>query len=239
MSRPGRKLDGVIRAGRKMVWITRARPGAEITANRVRTLGFDAVVAPLLQVAPVGHGPIDLTGIGAIAFTSVNGVEAFAARSSERGPRVFAVGAATAAAARRAGFADVLSAEGGVTALARAIAAHASDIDGGVLHPAAAELAGDLGDAGIPVRTLTVYETVAAPRDPAVEALVPSLYAALVHSAKAARLLADILRETPAPALRLLCLSPAVAAPLCGEISTAALPNEEALLNLLADRGFP
>jgi len=222
----------------KRVWVTRAMPGAEVTANRVRALGFDAVVAPLLRVRPVGHGAIDLTDIGAIAFTSVNGVEAFAARSAERGPRVFAVGATTAAAARAAGFTEIVSSEGGVAALAREIAAHGHEIQGVVLHPAAAELAGELSGAGIPVRALTVYETVAAPRDAAIQRLIPEFCAALVHSAKAARLLAAILREVPAPALRLLCLSPAVAAPLFGEISTAALPNEEALLNLLTDRGF-
>ena len=48
--------------------------------------------------------------------------------------------------------------------------------------------------------------------------------------------------RTPAPALRILCLSPAVAEALsdtvAGEIAAAALPNEEALLNLLIDRGF-
>ena len=226
-------------AERRRVWVTRAMPGAEVTAGRLRALGFDAVVAPLLQVRPVGHGPIDLTGVGAIAFTSINAVEAFVVRSAERGARVFAVGATTAAAARSAGFTDVVSSEGGVAALATTIAAHAHEIGGDVLHPAAAEPAGDLSDAGAPVRRLTVYETVATPRDTALEALIPGFHAALVHSAKAARLLADILRENPAPALRLLCLSPAVAAPLTGEISTAALPNEEALLNLLVDRGFP
>jgi uroporphyrinogen-III synthase len=59
-----------------------------------------------------------VSGVGALAFTSVNGVEAFAARSAWRETRVFAVGAATAAAARAAGFADIVSSEGGVTALA-------------------------------------------------------------------------------------------------------------------------
>jgi uroporphyrinogen-III synthase len=225
-------------AERRRVWVTRALPGALVTADRVRALGFDAVVAPLLRVRPVGDGPIDVTGVGAIAFTSVNGVEAFAARSAERVAPVFAVGGATAAAARSAGFEAIITSDGGVAALARAIRARRHEIDGAVLHPAAAELAGDLSDAGVPIRTLTVYETVATPRDSAFERLVPGFHAALVHSAKAARQLADILRRSPAPALRLLCLSPAVAAPLCGEITTAALPNEEALLNLLTDRGF-
>ncbi len=225
-------------ANARRVWVTRAMPGAEGTARRLRALGFEAVVAPLLQVLPVGEGPIDVNGVGALAFTSVNGVEAFAARSAWRDTRVFAVGGATAAAARAAGFADIVSSDGGVAALARAIAADRGSIDGAVLHPAAAELAGDLSVDGVPIRTLTVYETVATSRDAAFEARIADFHAVLIHSAKAARRLAEILRQTPPPALRLLCLSPAVAAPLSGEISTAALPNEEALLNLLTDRGF-
>jgi uroporphyrinogen-III synthase len=224
--------------GRRQVWVTRAAPAAESTAERVRALGFDAVVAPLLQVRPVGAGPIDVNGVGALAFTSVNGVEAFAARSAWRDARVFAVGAATGAAARSAGFKDILTSEGGVAALARVVAAHRRDIAGAVLHPAAAEVAGELSAAGVPIRTVTVYETTATPRDAGFEARIADIHAALVHSAKAARQLAEILRRRPAPGLRLLCLSPAVAAPLRGEISTAALPNEEALLNLLTDRGF-
>jgi uroporphyrinogen-III synthase len=66
--------------------------------------------------------------------------------------------------------------------------------------------------------------------------------AVLLHSPKGARILADILRRSPAPHLRLICLSQAVAAPLrdtpAREIVAAALPNEEALLNLLIDRGI-
>ena len=217
-------------------------PGAEATGQRVRALGFEAVVAPLLAVRAVGDGPIDLSGVGAIAFTSVNGVEAFASRVADRSRRVFSVGAATAAAATSVGFANVVSSDGDVGALAVVITAHKHEIDGMVLHAAAAELTGDLSGAGVPVRRLTIYETVPAPVPDDVRAMIPALYAVLVHSAKAARLLAAILRETPAPASRVLCLSPAVATAIsgvaAGEITAAALPNEEALLNLLIDRGF-
>jgi uroporphyrinogen-III synthase len=221
----------------RRVWITRATPGAEATAERVKALGFEVVAAPLLLVRPVGDGPVDLAGVGAIAFTSRNGLQAFAARSPERRLPVFAVGSATAAAAHAAGFVTVISADGDVGALAAMIAARRGEIGGEILHPAAAETIGDL-----PARKLIVYETVPAPISEETRRAIPALHAALVHSAKAARVLAGILRETPSPALRLLCLSPAVAAPLAGtpalEIAAAALPNEEALLNLLFDRGF-
>src|SRR5262245_41571800 len=96
-----------------LIWITRAQPGADATAGRVRALGREPLVAPLLEVSPAGGGPIDLAGVGALAFTSANGVRAFAAREAGRGLAVFSVGAATAAAARAAGFAEVAASDGG------------------------------------------------------------------------------------------------------------------------------
>ena len=88
------------------IWITRAEPGASRTAEKLRALGHEPVVAPLLQARPL-PGEIGLTGVGALAFTSANGVNAFAERSPERSLPVFAVGDATAAAAHKAGFAEV------------------------------------------------------------------------------------------------------------------------------------
>jgi uroporphyrinogen-III synthase len=229
--------------GAREVWITRARPGAEVTAARVRERGFEPVVAPLLAVRAVGEGPIDLAGVGAIAFTSANAVAAFAARSNDRGLPVFAVGTATAAAAAAAGFAVALSADRDVGDLAAAIAARTARLNGAVLHPAAAQpagdLAGELARRGIAARTVTVYETVTAKLSAAVRTHIAGFHAVLVHSPKAARRLASILHRAPAPALRVCCLSPAVAAPLrrlaLPRLQAAALPNEDALLNLILD----
>ena len=227
----------------KTIWITRARPGAEATAERVRGLGFEPVVAPLLAVRLLGEGPIDLAGVGAIAFTSAHAVAAFEARCSARSLPVFAVGDATAATARQAGFSAVVSAEGDVNALAREIAARAGTFSGAVLHPAAAEpagdLAGELAALGIEARALALYETVAAALSPSVRARIPRFHAVLLHSPKAARRLASILDRMAAPGLHICCLSPAVAAPLRGldprRLRVAALPNEDALLNLILD----
>ena len=227
----------------KKIWITRAQPGAQATAERVRALGFEPVVAPLLSLRALGDGPIDLAGVGAIAFTSANAVTAFAARSDARSLPVFAVGGATAAAATAAGFSAVVSADGDGSALASAIAARVGSLDGAVLHPAAAEPAGDLaralGARGIESRTLAIYETVPAALSPWVRVQIPHFHAVLLHSPKAARLLAAILSRIAAPRLYICCLSPAVAAPLRGldlpRLHAAALPNEDALLNLIVD----
>lgn len=223
----------------KTVWITRAQPGADVTAARVRALGFEAVVAPLLAVRALQEPPLDLTDVTTLAFTSANGVRAFAGRSRARDLMVFAVGEGTAAAARTVGFSRVESAHGDVAALATMIAARR--LAGVVLHPGAVELAGDLAGrltkAGAKARTVAVYETV--PQGPSVELLerLETLDAVLVHSPKAARALAAQLRLTPVPELDILCLSPQVAESLVRagltRVAFATFPTEMALLSLL------
>jgi uroporphyrinogen-III synthase len=226
----------------KRIWVTRASPGAEETAGRLRALGFEPLIAPLLRVRAIDQGPIDLSGIGALAFTSANGVAAFAELSTERSLAVFAVGAATARAARERGFATVVSTDGDVAALAQRILAHGPRV-GAVLHPAAAEPAGDLvGDLtarGVLARALAVYETLTQTLDAGTGALIPTLDAVLLHSPRAARALSDYLTGHPAPRLTAVCLSPAVAAPLAtvelAGVAVAAGPNEAALLERLAE----
>lgn len=222
------------------VWITRAQPAADATAERVRALGHEAVVDPLLAVQAL-EAEIDLTGVAAIAFTSANGVRAFAEASKDRAHRVFAVGAATAEAAKAAGFRQVLTADGDVAALGERIAARKRELKGLVLHPGAAEPAGDLVGVltaeGIEARLLPLYDTC--PVKPSGETLaaIGGFDAVLLHSPKAAKELAVILRRHPAPQLRALCLSPAIAKPLAraklAAVVKAPMPLEAALLNLL------
>jgi uroporphyrinogen-III synthase len=218
------------------IWITRAEPEASATAERVRALGHAAVVAPVLEVEPIGAAP-ELSGVGALAFTSRNGVRAFAALSPERTLPVFAVGDATARAAEDAGFTVVSSAGGDARALAGLIAAHKDALEGEVLYLAPEEPAGDLvgmlAGGGVQARAIVVYRTrpVEFESCPAAEAL-------LVHSAKAARrLAASTGLEVIAPGMAAVCISPAAAEPLrdvpFGEILVSPAPNEEALLQTL------
>ena len=229
---------------RQRIWITRAQPGADVTAERVRALGHEAVVAPLLAVRILPDVPIDLRGVAALAFTSANGVRAFADASGERALKVFAVGAATAQAARAAGFKSVLSADGDVDALADGIAARRSELRGAVLHPGAAELAGDLSGAlerhGVEARRLTLYETVPVAVDAAQAEALSRCDAVLLHSPRAAQVLARLLKAHPALQMRALGLSKAVVKPL-GRTALAGkafppFPLEAALLNLIDRR---
>jgi uroporphyrinogen-III synthase len=226
---------------RQRIWITRAQPGADVTAERVRALGHEAIVAPLLAVSALEDVQVDLAGVAALAFTSANGVRAFSQLSAERSLRVFAVGAATAQAARAAGFKLVLSADGDVDALAEGIALRRTELRGAVLHPGAAEPAGDLAGAlekhGVVARRLILYETAPVKLEAEVAKQLVQADAALLHSPRAAQVLAALLKAYPAPKLRALGLSKAVVKPLA-RIPLAAkvfpsMPLEGALLNLI------
>lgn len=214
------------------VWITRAQPGADETAARLSALGYAPLIAPLLTIRPLDVTP-DLAGIQALAFTSRNGVQVFAARSDDRSLPVFAVGDATAASAREAGFAEVRSAGGDIHALAALIRAEG---DGrSILHPGAAEPAGDLSalvGAAARVTALAVYEAVetgaVAPRD---------WRTVLIHSPRAARALAATPVSWTAKDRIAVAISNAAALPLAAlpfaEIRIAAAPTETSLLTAL------
>lgn len=225
----------------RKIWITRAEPAAEATAARVRALGHEPFVAPLLAVQPVEGVEVDLRGVCALAFTSANGVRAFIEATPERSLRVFAVGAATAQAVRAAGFKNVLSADGDVEALAEGIAARKRDLKGCVLHPGAAEPAGDLVGAleahGVEARRLILYDTTPAELSADQLAILPEIDAVLLHSPKAAQALAQLLKTNPQPGMRALCLSKAVMKPLARTKLAAKVfapfPLEAALLNLI------
>lgn len=212
----------------KRVWVARTRPGADETAARLRALGFEPVVEPVLETRRLTPA-LSANGVDALAFTSRNGVDAFAALDPRRDLPVFAVGGATAEAARAAGFSDVESAEGDVRALGALLVRRRP---GRILHPTAREPAGDLAAeaAGVPVSALAVYETAERVWS------APACDAVLLHSPKAARALAAGLDPAGLDAA-LVCLSEAVARPLRDrgfrEIVVSPFPDETALLKLL------
>ncbi|OJU10784.1 MAG: hypothetical protein BGN86_15705 [Caulobacterales bacterium 68-7] len=220
-----------------LVWITRAEPGASATAKRVEALGYRALVSPLLEIEPLAT-PVELSGVGALAFTSANGVRTFAAASAVRELFVYAVGDRTADEARTAGFTKVESASGDVEALAALIAERQPR--GVVLHPGTSEPAGDLvsalEEAGLRAKRLVLYRSVDAEPTAALTAW-ERLAAVLIHSPRAARALERLMAARPAPHLHALTISPAAAEPLkhldFQSVATAPLPNEAALLNLL------
>lgn len=217
------------------VWITRAEPGAARTAARLRDMGFEPIVAPLLSLETLTPPVPDLASFAALAFTSINGVAAFAALTPRRDLPAFAVGDATAQAAHDAGFADVRSAAGDLHALAGLIASAIANA--AVLVPQAETPAGDFtaaltaaGARNVSIHSLTVYRAIEMP------AAAPALFdAVLIHSPRAGQALAK-LHHAPLAQAVLACISPAAAAPLAALGLTpvvAKSPDETSLLTIL------
>ena len=146
--------------------VTRPRHEAATLAALLAERGIDAVMEPMIDIVDRAAAPPDLAGVCAILCTSANGVRALAQASGERGVPVFAVGDATARAARAAGFYRVESAGGDVEDLARLTAARLRPAEGRLLHVAGSEVAGDLagrlGAAGFIVDRAALYEARAA-----------------------------------------------------------------------------
>jgi uroporphyrinogen-III synthase len=230
--------------------VTRPEPEASATAAALRVGGHAVLVQPMLAIVSAPP-PERLARPAAVALTSRNGLRALLAwpqAEAWRDVPVFAVGAATAAAARGAGFGRVSAGEGGVERLARLIAA--ARPGGVVLHPAARETAGDLAGAlraeGIAVRTVTAYAAEAATRlTPEVRDAIGEgrLDGALLYSERTAATFAGLLRAAGLGLSGVACfaLSEAVAAPLAGlgaaHIAVAARPDEAALLALVPPAG--
>ena len=191
------------------------------------------MVAPLLAIQSIPQAVPDLTGVAALAFTSANGVAAFAALTSDRTRPVFTVGDTTARAAREVGFTQVRSAAGGLDRLAALLLAQPSGASP-LLVPGALEPAGDL-----PALLRGRVEAAALPVYVAVEtgAAAPGAFeAVLIHSARAARALATL---GPFRGQTAVALSAAAADPLgdCSglEIRLARTPDEAALLAALGN----
>lgn len=225
------------------VWVTRASPGAERTADRLRAAGHSPLLSPVMRVKQL-PAALDLEGVAAIAFTSANGVEAFAVRSPDRDLKVFAVGDATAQAARDAGFTEVVSAHGDVGTLGKLIASAGLAEGAVVLHPGGRDLAGDLPGAagpGVSIRQVALYETLArAPSEALAVMDADGIDAVLLHSSKAARRVAAVAAPWREGRAWYFALSEAVAQPLRDagfeKVRWAPFPDEAALLKLLSER---
>ncbi len=143
------------------VLLTRPREDSEVLSDLLHGHGIETVIEPMMEIIPTGIIP-DFDGVQAVLLTSANGARALADKSTARDVPVFAVGDATAYAAREAGFASVESASSDVRALADLVQARLKPDDGALLHPAGSRVAGDLAGMlngqGFDVRRAVLYE---------------------------------------------------------------------------------
>ncbi len=215
------------------VLILRPQPGADATAQRAREMGLEPVVAPLFTIAPLAWDAPDPAACEALMLTSANAVRhAGPELARYRRLRCYCVGEATAAAARAAGFDDVVRGEADAEAL---LARCAQDGVRRILHlcgrdhiPADHE--------GLQVDRRAVYAADAVRELP--EAGLRALQdraVALVHSPRAAALFARLAPERERSAVA--AISPA-AAQAAGEgwlaKAAAPLPTDQALLEVAA-----
>lgn len=232
------------------VLVTRAQGDAEKLAAKLAERGYDSIIENLMTVRLRADGARGLApfldGVQAALFTSANGVHAFAAATPRRDFRAFAVGDATAAAARAEGFGDVTSAGGAVDDLARLVIARLKPKDGALIHAAGSVSAGDLTGllegAGFGVRRAVLYEAIES------EALGPATRDAIQRGDIAAALFfsprnaATFVRlatglEESCKHMIAVALSAAVAEKLAllpwRRVAVAGTPNEAALLAAL------
>src|SRR5512135_2951362 len=142
--------------------VTRPRAETAELAEALAARGVAAIVEPMFDIRYRGGPAPCLEGVQALLCTSANGVRAFARVRGERGLPLLAVGDATAARAREAGFARVESAGGTVDDLVRLARERLSPTAGRLLHVAGSAVAGDLAgmlrDAGFAVERSVLYE---------------------------------------------------------------------------------
>ena len=101
-----------------MILVLRPEPGAGETARRARERGLEAIAVPLFTVGPMSWELPDPAQFDALLLTSANAVRHGGEQLGNlRGLPVHAVGEATAAAARNAGFGIASSGDAGVDRL--------------------------------------------------------------------------------------------------------------------------
>jgi uroporphyrinogen-III synthase len=100
------------------VLVLRPEPGASATVERARAMGMDAVATPLFQVEPLAWEVPEASGFDGLLLTSANALRHSGdGLQALRGLKAYAVGDATAQAAREAGFDVAATGDAGVERL--------------------------------------------------------------------------------------------------------------------------
>lgn len=239
--------------------VTRPREDAAGIAAELAARGYEVQLEPLMRIENRRDGPLPLTGVQGLVATSANGVRALVAPADRADPALtglplWAVGEATARAARDAGFTRVGVAGGNVGRLVDLIRERVDPAKGALLHAAGTVLAGDLSEMlatdGFEVRRVRLYEAVAADRlSPATLAALDgeTLDAALFFSPRTAATFVTLVvaagRDRCCATIDAVSLSPAVADRLAGlpwrRIHVARHPDQAALLAALDAQAEP
>jgi uroporphyrinogen-III synthase len=230
--------------------VMRPEEDARAVAMRLEAIGHEVILAPLLAI--VGRSAvIPRHDYQAVLVTSANGARALAGHPDLerlRGVAALAVGPASAAAARQAGFGAVRQAGGDVNALTDEVRRQLDPAMGALLYVSGETVTGDLegalGAAGFAVDRVVLYaaEPAAALPAAASTALVERrANGVLLYSPRTAEIWVRLVTAAglgQAAARRgHLCLSPNVAARVRAAfpdspVTVAERPDEEAMIAL-------
>jgi uroporphyrinogen-III synthase len=207
--------------------VLRPEPGASATVERALALGLDAIAVPFFEVEPVDWQAPDTVSYDGLLLTSANAIRHGGDQLQPlRRLRVYAVGDATADAARTAGFDVAATGTFGIDSILGSLPRQVR-----LLHLCGAErrtpMAGPQN-----ITTVVVYRSRPTP-SPDLSAAVGSV--ALIHSPRAGRRFAELIGDRAS--IVIAAISPAAAAAV-GEgwksVEAADQPSDEALLALAA-----
>ena len=211
----------------RRVVVLRPQPGADATVAKARTLGLEAVAIPLFEIDPVEWKAPDAGSFDGLLLTSANAVRFGGEGLAElRGLKVYAVGEATAEAARAAGFDVTATGDAGADRLLGSI-----EPDLRLLHLCGADRR-ETSAARQEITAVVVYSARAA-ASPDLRGVQGSV--ALIHSPRAGRRFAELVDDRGNISIAAIS---ATAAESVGngwkEVAVAEQPSDDALLALAA-----
>ena len=209
------------------VIVLRPQPGAEATVEKARASGLEAIAIPLFEIEPAAWQAPDPAGFDGLLLTSANAVRfGGGALQSLRGLKAYAVGEATAAAAREAGFDIAATGDRGVDRLLGSIEPNLK-----LLHLSGADRREPDG-AKQRITAVTVYRAKPA-EGPDLSMAADCV--ALIHSPRAGRRFAELVSKRDT--ISIAAISEA-AREAVGEgwrrVEAAEEPSDDALLALAA-----
>jgi uroporphyrinogen-III synthase len=211
----------------RRVLVLRPEPGASATVERARQRGLDAFAVPLFEIEPVEWSAPDAASFDGLLITSANAMRAAGDRlQGLRGLKVYAVGDATALAARDAGFDVVAVGDAGVERLLASIEA-----DLRLLH-LGGEDRKEIRDARQEINSIIVYRSRPI-ENPDLSGTAGAV--ALIHSPRAARRFAELASDRGSIAIFAIGPDAAEAAGHGWQsVESAERPTDDALLALAA-----
>jgi len=211
----------------RQLLLLRPEPGLSASAARAEALGLKVIACPLFRIEPFGWEAPDPADYDALLLTSANAVRHGGdALAKLRKLKTYAVGEATAAAAREAGFDIAAAGDAGVDRLLGSI-----EPDLKLLHLCGADRREPDG-AKQEIVPIAVYRSKPI-QNPNVDGIAGSV--ALVHSPRAGRRFAELAEDRASIAI--VAISPAAAEAVGAgweTVEAAGRPTDEAVLALAA-----